>query len=142
MLFLADAVHENDEIIKWTRRYLLGHRRILKKGRLYHTTPPPTVNPIFQKENGGSEIVISKPPFCAASPNSTVLLCLPAQLLQKRKETDAIKYKKIVSFFIFVHLQSTKALESLGSLSEAMNGSFSQKQIGQIYPQSSFAGTL
>jgi hypothetical protein len=37
MLFLADAVHENDEIIKWTRRYLLGHRRILKKGRLYHT---------------------------------------------------------------------------------------------------------
>ena len=113
----------------------------LKKGDF--TTPrPPPVNPIFQKENGGSEIVISKPPFCAASPNSTVLLCLPAQLLQKRKETDAIKYKKIVSFFIFVHLQSTKALESLGSLSEAMNGSFSQKQIGQIYPQSSFAGTL
>ena len=79
----------------------------LKKGDF--TTPP--VNPIFQKENGGSEIVISKPPFCAASPNSTVLLCLPAQLLQKRKETDAIKYKKIVSFFIFVHLKSTKALE-------------------------------
>ena len=112
----------------------------LKKATLPHRAPP--VNPIFQKENGGSEIVISKPPFCAASPNSTVLLCLPAQLLQKRKETDAIKYKKIVSFFIFVHLQSTKALESLGSLSEAMNGSFSQKQIGQIYPQSSFAGTL
>ena len=33
-------------------------------------------------------------------------------------------------------------IESLGSLSEAMNGSFSQKQTGQIYPQSSFAGTL
>ena len=54
----------------------------LKKGDF--TTPP--VNPIFQKENGGSEIVISKPPFCAARPNSTVLLCLPAQLLPKRKE--------------------------------------------------------
>ena len=49
MLFLAGAVHENDEIIKWTRRYLLGHRRILKKGDF--TTPP--VDPIFQKENGG-----------------------------------------------------------------------------------------
>ena len=56
----------------------------LKKGDL--TTPRPPVNPIFQKENGGSEIVISKPPFCAARPNSTVLLCLPAQLLPKRKE--------------------------------------------------------
>jgi len=56
----------------------------LKKGDF--ATPTPPVNPIFQKENGGSEIVISKPPFCAARPNSTVLLCLPAQLLQKRKE--------------------------------------------------------
>jgi hypothetical protein len=54
----------------------------LKKGDF--TTPP--VNPIFQKENGSSEIVISKPPFCVARPNSTVLLCLPAQLLPKRKE--------------------------------------------------------
>ena len=54
----------------------------LKKGDF--TTPP--VDPIFQKENGGSEIVISKPPFCAARPNLTVLLCLPAQLLPKRKE--------------------------------------------------------
>ena len=70
MLFLAGAVHENDEIIKWTRRYLLGHRRILKKGDF--TTPP--VNPIFQKENGGLKCNISKPPFCAARPNKTVLL--------------------------------------------------------------------
>ena len=54
----------------------------LKKGDFI--TPP--ANPIFQKENGGSEIVISKPPFCAARPNSTVLLCLPTQLLPKRKE--------------------------------------------------------
>ena len=36
-LFLADADYERYEKAKWTRRYLLGHRRILKKGRLYHT---------------------------------------------------------------------------------------------------------
>ena len=54
----------------------------LKKGGF--TTP--SVNPIFQKENGGLKCNISKPPFCAARPNSKVLLCLPAQLLPKRKE--------------------------------------------------------
>ena len=37
MLFLAGAAHGRCEKAKWTRRYLLGHRRILKKGRLYHT---------------------------------------------------------------------------------------------------------
>ena len=37
MLFLAGADHERYGKVKWTRRYLLGHRRILKKGRLYHT---------------------------------------------------------------------------------------------------------
>ena len=37
MLFLAGADHELCEKVKRTRRYLLGHRRILKKGRLYHT---------------------------------------------------------------------------------------------------------
>ena len=37
MLFLAGADHERYGKAKWTRRYLLGHRRILKKGRLYHT---------------------------------------------------------------------------------------------------------
>ena len=37
MLFLAGADHERYKTAKWTRRYLLGHRRILKKGRLYHT---------------------------------------------------------------------------------------------------------
>ena len=37
MLFLAGADHGRCEKTKWTRRYLLGHRRILKKGRLYHT---------------------------------------------------------------------------------------------------------
>ena len=49
MLFLAGADHGRCEKTKWTRRYLLGHRRILKKGDF--TTPP--VDPIFQKENGG-----------------------------------------------------------------------------------------
>ena len=36
-LFLAGADYERFEKAKWTRQYLLGHRRILKKGRLYHT---------------------------------------------------------------------------------------------------------
>ena len=49
MLFLAGADHERYGKVKWTRRYLLGHRRILKKGDF--TTPP--VDPIFQQENGG-----------------------------------------------------------------------------------------
>ena len=81
MLFLAGADHERYGKVKWTRRYLLGHRRILKKGDF--TTPP--VDPIFQKENGGLKCNISKPPFCAARPNKTVLLCMPAQLLSKDK---------------------------------------------------------
>ena len=37
MLFLAGADHERYGKVKWTQRYLLGHRRILKKGQLYHT---------------------------------------------------------------------------------------------------------
>ena len=36
-LFLAGEDHGRCEKAKRTRRYLLGHRRILKKGRLYHT---------------------------------------------------------------------------------------------------------
>ena len=47
MLFLAGADHERYGKVKWTRRYLLGHRRILKKGDF--TTPP--VDPIFQNQN-------------------------------------------------------------------------------------------
>ena len=82
MLFLAGADHERFEKAKWTRQYLLGHRRILKKGRLYHTP----VDPIFQKENGGLKCNISKPPFCAPRPNKTVLLCMPAQSAIKRKK--------------------------------------------------------
>ena len=57
----------------------------LKKGDF--TTPrPPTVNPIFQKENGGSEIVISKPPFCAARPNENGLVVYASAAIIKRKE--------------------------------------------------------
>ena len=52
-LFLAGEDHWRCEKAKRTRRYLLGHRRILKKGDF--TTPP--VNPIFQKENGDSASV-------------------------------------------------------------------------------------
>ena len=70
MLFLAGADHELCEKVKRTRRYLLGHRRILKKGRLYHTLR----KSFFQKENGGLKCNISKPPLCAARPIATVLL--------------------------------------------------------------------
>ena len=81
MLFLAGADHGRCEKAEWARRYLLGHRRILKKGRLYHTLR----KSLFQKENGGLKYNISKPPFCAARPIATVLLCMPAQLLSKEK---------------------------------------------------------
>ena len=41
--------------------------------------------------------------------------------------------------FNFASFSVIPWLESLSSLSAVMNGSFSQKQTGQIYPQSSFA---
>ena len=53
MLFLAGADHGRCEKTKWTRRYLLGHRRILKKGDFI----TPSVNPFFQKENGGFDLI-------------------------------------------------------------------------------------
>ena len=81
MLFLAGADHKRYEKEKWTRRYLLGYRRILKKGD-FNT---PSVNPFFQKENGGLKYNISKPPFCAARSITTVLLCVSAQMLSKEK---------------------------------------------------------
>ena len=59
MLFLAGADHERYGKVKWTRRYLLGHRRILKKGDF--TTPP--VDPIFQKENGGLKLLFQNRRF-------------------------------------------------------------------------------
>ncbi|MFR4013723.1 MAG: hypothetical protein ACLUN5_15055 [Oscillospiraceae bacterium] len=42
----------------------------LKKGDFI----TPSVNPFFQKENGGLKYNISKPPLCAARPIATVLL--------------------------------------------------------------------
>jgi len=53
----------------------------LKKGD-FNT---PSVNPFFQKENGGLKYNISKPPFCAARSITTVLLCVSAQMLSKEK---------------------------------------------------------
>ena len=46
MLFLAGAVHENDEIIKWTRRYLQDTAVSLKKGD-FNT---PSVFSFFKKK--------------------------------------------------------------------------------------------
>ena len=82
MLFLAGADHERYGKVKWTRRYLLGHRRILKKGDF--TTPP--VNPFFQKENGGLKYNISKPPFRAARPNKNGLVVFASAAIIKRIE--------------------------------------------------------
>ena len=55
MLFLAGADHERYEKVKWTRRYLLGHRRILKKGRRNYA---PSI-PLFQKGKRRLEISFS-----------------------------------------------------------------------------------
>ena len=55
----------------------------LKKGDF--TTPPP-VDPNFQKENGGLKCNISKPPFCAASPNGNGLVVYASAAIIKRKE--------------------------------------------------------
>ena len=88
MLFLIDVGHASVETAKMTRRYLLGHRRILKKGDF----SAPSVNPIFQKENGGLKCNISKPPFYAARPSTTVLLCRPVHLSSKEKADKPFAY--------------------------------------------------
>ena len=54
----------------------------LKKGDF--TTP--SVNPFFQKENGGLKCNISKPPFCAARPNKHGLVVYASADIIKRKE--------------------------------------------------------
>ena len=46
MLFLAGADHERYGKVKWTRQYLLGHRRILKKGD-FNT---PSDDPLFKRK--------------------------------------------------------------------------------------------
>ena len=82
MLFLAGADYGCCENAKWTRRYLLGQRRIPKKGDL--TTP--LVNPFFQKENDGLKSNISKPPFRAARPNKNGLVVFASAAIIKRIE--------------------------------------------------------
>ena len=54
----------------------------LKKGDF--TTP--SVDPFFQKENGGLKCNISKPPFCAARPNGNGLVVYASAAIIKRKE--------------------------------------------------------
>ena len=54
----------------------------LKKGDF--TTP--SVDPIFQKENGGLKCNISKPPFCAARPNKHGLVVYASADIIKRTE--------------------------------------------------------
>ena len=54
----------------------------LKKGNF--TTP--SVDPFFQKENGGLKCNISKPPFCAARPNENGLVVYASAAIIKRKE--------------------------------------------------------
>ena len=54
----------------------------LKKGDF--TTP--SVDPIFQKENGGLKCNISKPPFYAARPNENGLVVYASAAIIKRKE--------------------------------------------------------
>ena len=54
----------------------------LKKGD-FNT---PSVNPFFQKENGGLKCNISKPPFCAARPNENGLVVYASAAIIKRKE--------------------------------------------------------
>ena len=54
----------------------------LKKGDFI----TPSVNPFFQKENGGLKCNISKPPFCAARPNENGLVVYASAAIIKRKE--------------------------------------------------------
>ena len=54
----------------------------LKKGDF--TTP--SVNPFFQKENGGLKYNISKPPFRAARPNKNGLVVFASAAIIKRIE--------------------------------------------------------
>ena len=81
MLFLTGVDHGYCKKAKRTRRYLPDTAVSLKKGD-FNT---PSVNPFFQKENGGLKYNISKPPFCATRSITTVLLCVSAQMLSKEK---------------------------------------------------------
>ena len=82
MLFLADADHWGHKKAKWTRRYLLGHRRILKKGRLYHTLR----KSIFSKGKRRLEMQYFKTAALRRKADCNGLVVIPAQSAIKRKE--------------------------------------------------------
>ena len=81
MLFLAGADHGRYEKAEWARRYLLGHRRILKKGRLYHTLR----KSIFSKGKRRLEIQDFKTAVLRRKADCNGLVLIPAQLLSKEK---------------------------------------------------------
>ena len=81
MLFLAGADHERYGKVKWTRRYLLGHRRILKKGRLYHTLR----KSFFSKGKRRLEVQYFKTAVLRLKADCNGLVLIPAQLLSKEK---------------------------------------------------------
>ena len=82
MLFLADADHGGHKKAKRTRRYLLGHRRILKKGRLYHTL----CKSIFSKGKQRLKMQYFKTAVLRRKADCNGLVVIPAQSAIKRKE--------------------------------------------------------
>ena len=82
MLFLAGADHGRCEKTKWTRRYLLGHRRILKKGRLYHTLR----KSFFSKGKRRLEIQYFKTAALRRKADCNGLVVIPAQSAIKGKK--------------------------------------------------------
>ena len=79
MLFLAGGDHGRCEKGKWTRQYLLGHRRILKKERLYHTLR----KSIFSKGKRRLEMQYFKTAVLRRKAACNGLVLIPAQLLSK-----------------------------------------------------------
>ena len=82
MLFLAGADHERCEKVKRTRRYLLGHRRILKKGRLYHTLR----KSFFSKGKRRLEMQYFKTAALRRKADCNGLVVIPAQSAIKGKK--------------------------------------------------------
>ena len=81
MLFLTDVDHVSFEKANETRRYLLGYRRILKKGRLYHALR----KSIFSKGKRRLEIQYFKTAVLRRKADCNGLVVIPAQLLSKEK---------------------------------------------------------
>ena len=82
MLFLAGAAHGRCEKAKQTRRYLLGHRRILKKGRLYHTPR----KSIFSKGKRRLEMQYFKTAVLRRKADLNGLVVYASAAIIKRKE--------------------------------------------------------